>query len=40
MVVSSSAQFQVYLPLQERCSLATQWLDQVPVALLRCSMAT
>ena len=32
----SSARLHGYFPLQERCSLATQWLYQVPVALLRC----
>src|SRR5712691_7983045 len=36
----SSARLHGSLPLQERCSLASQWLYQEPFALLRCSIDT
>ena len=37
---TSSARLHGSFPLQERGALASQWLDHVPVAWLRCSIAT
>src|SRR2546422_5334958 len=37
---ASSARLYGHLPLQERFSLASQWLYHAPFALLRCSIVT